>query len=67
MLGLHDPSSNLCASACPDRAAGRLQAFSNTVKRMIEASGRGMWNADEDTLSRLKELYSNMQDQLEGV
>lgn len=43
------------------------QAFNNTVKRMIEAAGRGMWNADETTLNRLKELYSEMQDELEGV
>lgn len=44
-----------------------LQAFNNTVKRMLEAAGRGMWNADDATLGKLRELYSEMQDQLEGV
>eukprot|EP00873_Tetraselmis_striata_P036146 jgi/Tetstr1/456410/TSEL_043144.t1 len=43
------------------------QAFTNIVKRMIEASGRGMWDADDATLERLKELYSEMDDELEGV
>lgn len=37
------------------------------MKRMIEASGRGMWDADDATLERLKELYSEMDDELEGV
>lgn len=34
---------------------------------MIEAAGRGMWNADEKLLDNLKEQYNNLQDQLEGV
>ncbi|WPT13938.1 Magnesium-chelatase subunit H [Picochlorum sp. SENEW3] len=43
------------------------EAFTNILKRMIEASGRGMWNPDEDTLDRLKSLYSEMDDTLEGI
>jgi magnesium chelatase subunit H len=43
------------------------EAFTNILKRMIEASGRGMWNPDEDTLDRLKNLYSEMDDTLEGI
>lgn len=43
------------------------QAFANLLKRMIEASGRGMWDADAATLDKLKEMYSEMDDQLEGV
>jgi len=43
------------------------QAFTNVVKRMLEASGRGIWNADDATLERLKSLYSEMDDELEGV
>ena len=34
---------------------------------MLEAAGRGMWQADPDTLDRLRELYSEMDDELEGV
>lgn len=44
-----------------------LQAFGNLLKRMLEASGRGMWDASSETLEKLKELYSDLDDQLEGV
>lgn len=43
------------------------QAFQNVVKRMLEAAGRGMWNADEATLEKLKQEYMEMDDVLEGV
>ena len=43
------------------------QAFSNLLKRMLEAAGRGMWDADAATLEQLKAMYSEMDDQLEGV
>lgn len=43
------------------------EAFSNIVKRMLEAAGRGMWNADEETLNRLRVLYNEMDDKLEGI
>ena len=35
------------------------QAFRNVIKRMLEAAGRGMWDADEETLANLRELYSD--------
>lgn len=34
---------------------------------MLEAAGRGMWEPDSATLDRLRELYAEMDDQLEGV
>jgi magnesium chelatase subunit H len=43
------------------------QAFANTLKRMLEAAGRGMWDADEATLERLRGMFSEMDDELEGV
>lgn len=43
------------------------EAFRNILRRMLEASGRGMWDADEGTINKLKELYSDMDDELEGV
>ena len=43
------------------------QAFRNVLKRMLEAAGRGMWDADEDTLQELRALYSETEDELEGV
>jgi magnesium chelatase subunit H len=34
---------------------------------MLEAAGRGMWDADEDVLDELRALYSETEDELEGV
>jgi magnesium chelatase subunit H len=44
-----------------------LQAFGNLLRRMLEASGRGIWNADGDMLEKLKSMYGDLDDQLEGV
>ena len=43
------------------------QAFSNTLKRMLEAAGRGMWQADAATLDKLQSMYAEIGDELEGV
>ena len=43
------------------------QAFSNTLKRMLEAAGRGMWQADAATLEKLQSMYAEIGDELEGV
>lgn len=44
-----------------------LQAFTNVLKRMLEAEGRGMWAPDTDTLAKLQNMYSDMDSQLEGI
>lgn len=43
------------------------EAFKNVVRRLLEASGRGMWEADEDTLIKLRDLYSDADDLVEQV
>ena len=43
------------------------EAFRNIVARAIEAKGRGLWNADEEKLEKLQELYQSTEDELEGV
>ncbi len=43
------------------------EAFRNIVSRMLEASGRGFWNADTDKLDKLRELYELTDEELEGV
>ncbi|GLC75961.1 Magnesium chelatase [Pleodorina starrii] len=43
------------------------QAFANVVRRMLEAAGRGMWRPSADQLAQLRALYSELDDQLEGV
>ena len=34
---------------------------------IIEAHGRGFWDADEEKLQKLRELYNLTEDELEGV
>lgn len=41
------------------------EAFKNTVARMLEAAGRGIWSAPEDMLQKLQEQYADLDEQLE--
>jgi magnesium chelatase subunit H len=43
------------------------EAFRNIVGRMLEAHGRGFWNADPEKLEQLRQLYNLTEDELEGV
>ena len=43
------------------------EAFRNMVRRMLEANGRGFWNPDESVREKLQELYSEVEDEIEGV
>jgi magnesium chelatase subunit H len=37
------------------------------VARLLEAEGRGFWDADAETIERMREIYNSLEDQLEGV
>ena len=43
------------------------EAFRNIVGRMLEAHGRGFWDADEKRLEKLKEMYELADEEIEGV
>jgi magnesium chelatase subunit H len=43
------------------------EAFRNIIGRMLEASGRGLWEADGDKLDKLRKLYDVTDEELEGV
>ncbi|MFN6568141.1 magnesium chelatase subunit H [Dendronalium sp. ChiSLP03b] len=43
------------------------EAFRNIVGRMLEAHGRGFWQADADKLDKLRQLYELTDEELEGV
>jgi len=47
--------------------AANPEAARNAVGRLLEASSRGLWQADEATLDRLRELHADLEDRLEGV
>lgn len=55
-----------------DELRGRLEAANpaatrNAVGRLLEANSRGIWQTDAETLDRLRELYADLEDRLEGV
>ncbi|MCS7059884.1 MAG: magnesium chelatase subunit H [Anaerolineae bacterium] len=43
------------------------QAMRNIVGRLLEANGRGLWQADNAIIDQLKALYADLEDRLEGV
>jgi magnesium chelatase subunit H len=43
------------------------EAFRNIVGRMLEANGRGFWQASQEQLDKLRELYQSTDEELEGV
>lgn len=42
-------------------------SFRDMVTTFLEASGRGYWDASDDDLDKLRELYSEVEDRIEGV
>ena len=47
--------------------AANPEAFRNIIGRMLEANGRGFWQADEEKLEKLRQLYSLTEEELEGI
>jgi magnesium chelatase subunit H len=37
------------------------------VQRLLEANGRGYWDAGDDVLEKLRDISRSLEDQLEGV
>ncbi|HKG21488.1 MAG TPA: cobaltochelatase subunit CobN [Blastocatellia bacterium] len=51
---------------------GRLRSLNphslrTMIGRLLEASGRGYWSADQGVLDRLRSAFTNLEDELEGV
>jgi len=42
-------------------------AFRDMVTTFLEANGRGYWDTDEDNLDRLRQLYAEVDDKIEGI
>ena len=57
---LDDEMRERLARLNPHAAAGM-------VRRLLEANGRGFWDADEATLDRLRSIYEDLEDRLEGI
>ncbi len=42
-------------------------SLKGVVGRLLEANGRGFWEADAATIERLKEVYAGLEDDIEGM
>lgn len=42
-------------------------SFRKMVTTLLEANGRGYWETSEDNLNRLRELYQEVEDRIEGI
>lgn len=42
-------------------------SFRDMVTTFLEAAGRGYWDASDDDLDKLRDLYSEVEDRIEGV
>ncbi|KAL7097904.1 hypothetical protein ACP275_10G172500 [Erythranthe tilingii] len=42
-------------------------SFRKLVQTFLEANGRGYWETSEENIERLKQLYSEVEDKIEGV
>ncbi|WIA33976.1 hypothetical protein OEZ86_007071 [Tetradesmus obliquus] len=55
----------------PEMAARLLEANPNSFRKLVatflEANGRGYWDASEEQLERLRSMYQDVEDKIEGV
>ncbi|MEH2353162.1 MAG: cobaltochelatase subunit CobN [Nostoc sp.] len=42
-------------------------SFRKIVSTLLEVNGRGYWETSEDNLDRLRELYQEVEDRIEGI
>lgn len=42
-------------------------SFRKLVATFLEANGRGYWDASPDKIDRLRELYMDVEDKIEGI
>ena len=55
----------------PDMAKRLMDANPNSFRKLVatflEANGRGYWEADEDQIQKLRDMYMDVEDKIEGV
>jgi hypothetical protein len=42
-------------------------SFRKLVSTFLEANGRGYWETSEENLEKLKQLYQDVEDKIEGI
>lgn len=48
-------------------AQANPHATAGIARRLLEAEARGFWDADDEMIDKLREIYGDLEDQLEGV
>ncbi|MGJ3239688.1 MAG: magnesium chelatase subunit H [Anaerolineae bacterium] len=48
-------------------AEANPHATAAIAQRLLEVNARGFWDASDDLLDQLREIYGNLEDQLEGI
>ncbi|MEM1111879.1 MAG: magnesium chelatase subunit H [Pseudomonadota bacterium] len=48
-------------------AEANPHATAGIARRLLEAEARGFWDANDDLLDQLRDIYGNLEDQLEGI
>ncbi|MBX2999275.1 MAG: magnesium chelatase subunit H, partial [Caldilineaceae bacterium] len=48
-------------------ARANPHATAAIARRLLEADSRGFWDADDETIEQLKEIYVDLEDRLEGI
>ena len=61
------PRSRLTAQLCTRLLDANPNSFRKLVATFLEANGRGYWDASEDQIDRLRQLYMDVEDKIEGV
>lgn len=55
----------------PDMAKRLMDANPNSFRKLVatflEANGRGYWEADDDQIQKLRDMYMDVEDKIEGV
>ncbi len=44
-----------------------MRPICRQVATFLEANGRGYWEASDDVIDRLRQLYTDVEDRIEGV
>ncbi len=48
-------------------AKANPHATAGIARRLLEANSRGFWDASDELIAELREIYGNLEDQLEGI
>lgn len=55
----------------PEMAKRLMDANPNSFRKLVatflEANGRGYWEADDDQIQKLRDMYMDVEDKIEGV